>query len=226
MNIADHDANNDPTDRDVLDFDSTDGNLTKTYTGVADNNLGQAIVDAGLDFQETSDNSGVFEVRLFINGVFDIQAEDTPKSVKIELQDFEVYPNDPFYDADEAGVPGNDDTDVSITVDNGDGILQEVTNPASPSSELKIVISDADRNLDSKVKDRIVDAIAADLSSGSTDDSEAINDVTANILDLVETGVNTGLFVPDVANNLIEVTIRDAVPNNGIVEIDSDESAR
>jgi hypothetical protein len=226
LTINDQDANNDPTDRDALDFDGTEGNLTKTYTGVVDDNLGQAIVDAGIDLQETSDNSGIFEARLSIDDVFDIQADDTPKSVKIELQDFEVFPNDPFYDADEAGVPGNDDTDVSLSVDNSDGMLQEVTNPASPSSELKIVISDADRNLDSKVKDRIIDAIAADLSSGSTDDSEAINDVTANVLDLTETGVNTGLFVPDVANNLIEVTIRDAVPNNGRVEIDSDESAR
>lgn len=233
LKVDDQDANNDPTDRDLLDFDNTLGNLTMTYSGVVDDELGQAIVDAGLDFEETTDNSGIFEVRLVVDDIFDIQADDTPKSVTVELQDFEVYPNDAFYDADEAGVPGNDDTSKSFTVDNSDGILEEVTNPASPRTELRVVVNDVDRNLDSKVKDRIVDAIAADLSSGSTDDSEAINDVTANILDLIETGVNTGKFVPDTASNLIEVTIRDVIlapsngrTNNGIVEIDSDESAR
>lgn len=224
LKVTDQDANDDPTGRDDLNFDNTLGNLTMTYTGVTDNNLGQAIADTpGLHFLETSDNSGIFEVRLSVNDIFDLQADDTPKSVKIEMQDFQVYPNDQFYDADEAGVPGDDDTPESVTVDNSDGLLQDVTNPASPRSELAVKVFDPDRNLDSKVKDRIPKSIAADLSSSGTADDEPI---ATTPVDLIETGVNTGIFVPDLANNVFEVTIGPAHVHDGIVQIDSAASAK
>ena len=224
LKVTDQDANDDPTGRDELNFDNTLGNLTMTYTGVVDNNLGQKIADTpGLHFLETSDNSGIFEVRLSVNDIFDLQADDTPKSVKIEMQDFEVYPNDQFYDADEAGVPGDDDTSESVTVDNSDGLLQDVTNPASPRSELAVKVLDPDRNLDSKVKDRIPKSIAADLSSSGADDDETIKDAP---VDLIETGVNTGLFVPDLSNNVFEVTIGPVTDNNGIIDIEDANAAK
>jgi len=223
LKITDQDANNDPTARDQLNFDNTIGNLTMTYTGVVDNNLGQAIVDAGIEFLEGSDNSGIFEVRLSVADIFGIDESITPKSVKIELQDFQIYPNDPFYGADETGIAGDDDTSESVTVDNGDGLLQEVTNPASPRSELVVKVVDPDRNLDSKVKDRIPKAIAADLSSGGTGDDEPIKDTP---VDLVETGINTGLFVPDLANSVFKVTIGTPHVHDGIVQIENAAAAK
>src|SRR6185295_9559444 len=45
-------------------------------------------------------------------------------------------------------------------------------------------------------------------------------------VDLIETGVNTGLFVPDLANNVFEVTIGPAHAHDGIVQIDSAASAK
>jgi len=224
LKVTDQDANDDPTGRDELDFDDTLGNLTMTYTGVVNNNLGQTIADtAGLHFLETSDNSGIFEVRLSVTSMFGVTASQTPKSVKIEMQDFEVYPNDLFYDADEAGVPGDDDTSESVIVDNSDGLLQDVTNPASPRSELVVKVLDPDRNLDSKVKDRIPKSVAADLSSSGADDDETIKDTP---VDLVETGVNTGFFVPDLSNNVFEVTIGPVTDNNGIVDIEDANAAK
>ncbi len=227
LTIEDQDANNDPTGRDDLNFDGATDALQMNYSGVADNDLGQAIFDSGVDFSETSDNSGKYEARLDVNDILDIEAADTPKSVVIKLQDFDAYPNDPFYDV-AAGVEGTDDVTRSLLVDNNDGLLQEVTNPATPKSELTVKVSDPDRNLDSKVRDRIIDALAADLSSGSTADSDTLARTAANdsTIDLIETGTNTGIFVPDTPGNVIEVTIDTAVTNNGIVEIDSAASAK
>ena len=223
MQVLDQDANNDPTGRDALDFDNTVGNLTMSFTGAANTNLGQAIVDQGLDFQETTDNSGIFEVRMPVFSVFNIAPTQTPKSVKIELDDFEVYPNDIFYGSDEAGKVGDDDTEESIQVDNSDGLFQDVTNPAGPRSELVAKVTDSDRNLDSKIKDRIENAIAADLSSSGADDAETIKDTP---VDLVETGVNTGIFVPDLADSVFEITIGSPIPNNGILEIEDASAAK
>lgn len=225
LKIEDQDGNNDPTARDDLIFDGSVDALTITYTGVADDDLGQAIFDGGVDILETSDNSGIFEARLSVEDIFDLDEEDTPKTVTIGMPDFEAYPNDTFYDPGAAGIEGDDDTQESILVDNADGILDVVT-PATPRNEHKVTVTDADRNLDSKVKDRITDAIAADLSSGGTDDSEVLEGAAHTPIDLIETGVNTGKFVPDTPGNLIEVTIQDATPNNGIIEIDSAASAK
>jgi hypothetical protein len=222
LRVDDQDANNDPTGRDLLNFTLND-DLTMDFTGIVNGSLGQLIVDAGLDFKETSDNSGIFEVRLSIEDIFGLTADDTPKSVTVELEDFEAYPNDPFYGADEDGITGNDDASKSFTVDNSDAILQEVTNPAGPRSELKVVVYDPDRNLDSKVKDRITESIAADLSSGGADDSETI---AGTPVDLIETGVNTGIFVPDLAGNVFEVTIAPPVVNDGIVQIEDSSAAK
>lgn len=220
LTIEDQDANNDPTGRDDLNFDGATDALQMNYSGVADNDLGQAIFDSGVDFSETSDNSGKYEARLDVNDILDIDAADTPKSVVVKLQDFDAYPNDPFYDV-AAGVEGTDDVSRSLLVDNNDGLLQEVTNPATPKSELTVKVSDPDRNLDSKVRDRIIDAIAADLSSGN-EDEQLVN----TPIDLVETGNNTGLFVPDTPNNIIEVTIAPSVDSDGIVQIDSTSAAK
>lgn len=222
LKIEDQDGNNDPTARDELNFDGSVDALTITYTGVVDDDLGQAIFDAGVDILETSDNSGAFEARLSVEDIFAIDAADTPKTVTIGMPDFEAYPNDTFYDPGAAGVEGDDDSQESILVDNSDGVLDVVT-PATPKAEHKVTVTDPDRNLDSKVKDRITDAIAADLSSGSTDDSESL---ASTPVDLIETGINTGKFVPDTPGNLIEVTIQDATASNGIVEIDSAASAK
>lgn len=223
LQANDHDANNDPTARDELNFDANSGDLSMTFSGVNDTNLGQAIADEALDFQETSDNSGLFQVRIQVQDVFDIGADETPKSVTIELEDFEVYPNDAFYDSDENGILGDDDTRESIQVDNSDGILQEVTNPAGPRSELVVKVSDSDRNLDSKIRDRIENAIAADLSSSGADDDETIKSTP---VDLVETGINTGFFVPDLSGNVFEVTIGPVTDNNGILDIEDASAAK
>ena len=228
LKIDDQDANNDPTGRDELDFDGTDDDALSA-TGIDVAALGQTIADEidadpSRSFKETGDNTGIFEYRLSVEDTFGLTGDDTPVSVTIELQDFEVFPNDGFYDdAGVAGIDGEDDTKESILVDNSDGIIQEVTSPASPRSELKVIINDSDRNLDSKVKDRIVDSIAADLSSGGADDDETL---AATPVDLIETGTNTGLFVPDLAGNVFEVTIDAVTDFDGIVQIEDANAAK
>jgi len=196
--IQDQDGNWDPTVEDT--FSPTAAELD----GFA--NATDLFARTGLDFNstltftETSDNSAVFEAAVDLGTDVDLQAE----SVTLELRDKSTY-----QDLDNAENDSTDTSDFSFTVENEDGEMDQI-GTITMGSEIKITARDYDQNRDSDSDETLVDAIQ--VTAGSD----------LELIDLEETGDDTGVFVLDLSNNELRVTFNATqTDNNGILELTS-----
>lgn len=190
--INDQDGNVDPTNADS--FSVTQALLNGT---LFDTN-GATFVD-DVTFGETGDNTGVFEaiVRLStVDTATDPELVFTKESVELTLNDQNDY--------DVIGtVPPNNSTDTddaSFDIEDSDGEVGEI-GAVTFGSELKLVVSDNDGNVDSETSETLADALLVQVNSTGGD---------SVMVDLMETDDNTGVFVPDLPNNEVEVTFVNA----------------
>ena len=188
FNIKDQDANRNPTGADS--FDVSQVLLNGTLFDIS----GALFVDA-VTFDETGDNTADFEaiVRLAaVDTATDPELVFTDELVEMTLNDQADY--------DIIGtVPPNNSTDtdeISFDIDDEDGDLSEI-GAVTFGSELKVAVTDNDGNVDSRADDTLEDALVVQVNSTGSDS------VT---VDLRETDDNTGVFVPDLPSDEVEIT--------------------
>jgi hypothetical protein len=190
--INDQDGNIDPTNADS--FSVTQALLNGTLFDIA----GATFAD-DVTFDETGDNTGVFgaAVRLStVDTATDPELVFNEESVEMTLNDQRDY--------DIIGtVPPNNSTDtddVSFDIEDSDGDLGEI-GVVTFGSELKLEVSDNDGNIDSEASETLADALLIHVNNTGGD---------SVLVDLTETDDNTGIFVPDLPNNEVEITFVNA----------------
>jgi len=206
ITINDQDANIDPTTPDSMTFNSTQLDELFTLTG--------ATFEDDITFDEQGDNSAEFEADIQIAD----EIEVTGDSATMELNDQVDY-------SDPGSSTNTDQTtstsEQSFDVDDVDGTI-DTTTPVTFGSELKITVTDPDRNSDTE-DDDVIDAdpdtvgIQAALTVETEDGSDSVS------VNLRETGDNTGVFQPDTTNNEIRITFvndeDDIIDNDQILQL-------
>jgi len=194
MLIEDQDANNNPTE--VDEFELTDAVLNDDLFEIDGGSFdsGDSIV-----FEETGDNSGIFEAEVSLLDDFDATAD----TVEITLNDQAAYDTtlldgegNPIAIEDDVVNDSPDTAPTSFEIDNVDGTIDAIPE-LTFSSELVVTVRDNDQNRDSDEEDTIVGGITV-TSEGPGGDFV--------IVDLEETGDNTGVFEADLSNGEIEIT--------------------
>ncbi len=192
LHIQDQDPNEDPTAPDSFIVTSIDlNNILFDLSGASFNGTAT--------FEETGDNTADFEASLQL-ATSATPADDelviSSESVTGTLNDRANYE-----DVTGAENTSTDTDDFSFDIDDVDGDLGAI-GTVTFGSELSPTITDNDANVDSQDEDSIVDAllIMVDNPGGDT-----------VAVDLEETDDNTGMFLPDTADNEILITfINDA----------------
>lgn len=213
IRINDQDANLNPTERDS--FELTDEQLGDLF-GI----LGGSFVDGTYEFEETGDNTGVFELAVSLDEDFDATAD----LVQLTLND-QVQYDTSLDDGDGNPVEiedgeVNDSTSTSensFEIEDRDGEVDAIGD-LTFASELKVTVRDNDQNIDSEREDGIAGALVVTVDA-EDGDSEAV--------DLEETGDNTGVFEFDLANSELRITFlaerQDPEENNGILELRAED---
>lgn len=216
VTIQDQDANINPTERDS--FDVSDADLDILFEI-----FGASFVD-DVVFEETSDNSAVFEAGLKL--VSTDSGNDNPAELAFSSSSVSLALNDMVNYADLSATE-NDATstsETSFTIDDRDGTLDDV-GVITFGSELKLLLRDNDQNKDSDDDETLIGVVTVAVGNGDANgngifdtgesDQESVN--------MEETDDNTGIFVIDGSNNELRITFladgKDPVPNNGILEL-------
>jgi hypothetical protein len=207
--VTDQDGNLDPTDTDSFIVLQADLDLLIGTTGAS-------FVDDVM-FEETGDNTGLFEAVLQLTTVdtaLDPELSFSSESVTMVLNDMATY-NDVGFDN-----PENDSTDTSeltIEIDDTDGSMDALAD-LTFASEIIITIRDDDQNLDSEQQDSIPDALFVEVDSLAGD---------SEFLDLEETDENTGVFQIELVNSELRTTfLADGdtpTDNNGVLELRAED---
>ncbi|MEO9319225.1 MAG: plastocyanin/azurin family copper-binding protein [Nitrososphaera sp.] len=214
LTLNDQDANIDPTS--VDSFAATPSIVTAT---------GGTLNLTGALFVEEGQNSGSFDLALNVTsanlGVVNPTNGGTlrgalfPSTSVLTLHDFDVYSNVPASATApyNAIIPNPSVTSSqTITLQNSDGVLA-LNNPVSIPNGIALQITDPDRNISTK----------------SIDSFNSLVNITINTLGkgpistgyfasvpMVETGANSGIFVPNLTDNKIpiQLTLGDSFVNN------------
>jgi hypothetical protein len=214
--ITDQDGNLDPTAVETLTIAEADVADLLDITG--------ASIPDDVDFEETSDNSAIFEAEIQLiadaEGATDPELVFDEEVVSIELTDMVDYNDAGFDDAE------NDSTDtdeVTIEIDDQDGDMDTIGD-LTFGGEIVVSVTDDDQNVDSENDDTIVDGLAVEVGNGCTiaDAADCEDEI-----DLEETDDNTGLFEIDANNNELRITFlddgTDPTDNNGILEFRAED---
>jgi len=204
--VEDQDGNWDPTNGDVYTI------LAADVAALFDVEGGDFEGDLILD--ETGDNTAIFEIELQLDALDDDEEDSfvpTTDAIELTLNDMATYDDIPNV--------ANDDSDttssVNFEIDDDDGTIDTI-GTLTFGTELMLTIRDQDQNLDSDGED--------DISGAVTVCSESATDCVD--VDMEETDDNTGVFVPDLSNNEIEITFvpeGDADGLNTILELEPDD---
>jgi hypothetical protein len=217
LQIADQDANADPTLRDEFTF--ADETLVDSTSDLE--------YDSGV-WRETSQNSGVFELveTLTVDNDNDDGDVATTTEINAELptgntftaNDLDLYEDlddvtgvDVVFDDDFDGLATIDGTgtdSVSVTLRNRDGSLVLLETPTLRNG-LMLQLTDPDRNISTEDEDT-VDADVEFAVDFNEDGDTADAGETDTTFTFVETGDNTGIFVPDYDRDLIAITLAGA----------------
>ena len=219
LTINDQDGNINPTGADDYNFTGTELAL------LFDIQNGEFAGSA--EFEESGDNTGIFEAELQLTEVDDgdhndfvIEGDDS--TVEITLNDGDDYVDDGVV-GDLNETDSTSTSDLSILINNVDGEISDFT-AVTFGSELLFTVTDNDQNFDSEDDDTITGALTV-----STD-----NDEDVETFDLDETDSNTGIFAVDSTNDEVKITFCSAVdidaatcpdPGNGIIELTRDTTA-
>jgi hypothetical protein len=216
VRIIDQDANNNPTESDAFTLNDTQLNDLLFETDGGEFEAGD------YEFEETGDNTGVFELEASLDGDFDASDE----TVQMTLNDQAAY--DTTLE-DGAGGPieiedgdvndSPDTAEFSFEIDNEDGEVDDVSD-LTFNGELVATVRDHDQNIDSEAEDDIDGGLTVVVGDGAGGkDSESV--------DLTETDDNTGVFAIDLSNDELPITFLEdggvTVPDNGILELRAED---
>ncbi len=195
LRLNDQDANIDPTKIDEF--------LADTNNNIASNNT-LAPIPSSTNWKETGQNTGIFEL------VVTVETITTPSSVTFTLTDNEVYTvytgaKSPYHEIRKT--TSTDDAVVQLR--NSDGSI-DLAAPLTIANGFQIRITDTDRNIDTTTRDSFTEYVTIKGTNAVTLPSS---------LTFKETGDNTGIFLPDLANNKIEivpVSSADDLPSSSV----------
>jgi hypothetical protein len=188
--IYDNDGNLDPTDSGA--FTATDSELDDAVDRLFDA-TGADFVD-DVTFDETGDNTAIFEAILQLNTTdssTDDELDFSSDTITLELFDKAIYT-----DIDNGNNTSTDTSEVSFEVEDADGDMDTITS-LTFGGEIPVTVRDDDQNIDSDNDDTITDGLSIEVLTAGGDS------VT---VDLAETGDNTGVFMPDLANDEVRIT--------------------
>lgn len=190
LSLTDRDANSDSTLVDSFSFATPTNLLTST----------NAITYNSTIWQETGQNTGVFEQTIIVNGVAGTNslAATLPAGNTFTVTDHEVYEalsgaTSPFAAID----PTSSTTSASVTLQNFDAVVT-LMNSTSFANGLKVQINDPDRNISTQDEDDILNQVTV------TVENEA--GTLANVT-FTETGDNTGIFIADLTRDSIPIAV-------------------
>ena len=190
LSLTDRDANSDSTLVDTFSFGTPTNLLTST----------NAISYNSTIWQETGQNTGVFEQTIIVNGVAGTNslAATLPTGNTFTVTDHEVYEaltgaTSPFAAID----PTSSTSSASVTLQNFDAVVT-LMNSTSFANGLKVQINDPDRNISTQDEDDILNQVTVTVE----------NEVgtLANVT-FTETGDNTGIFIADLTRDSIPIAI-------------------
>jgi len=216
VKIQDQDANLNPTERDS--FSTTDAQLDTLFDV-----SGASFVD-DVVFEETSDNSAIFEGKLQL--VKEDTMSDDPAEFDFSSSTVSLSLNDMVNYVDISG-PENDPSstsDTSLIIEDKDGMLDD-TDAITFGSELKLTLRDNDQNKDSEDDETLVDVVTVKVGNGDANENGIFNagESDQELISMEEMDDNSGIFVIDGSNNELRITFladgQDPVPNNGILEL-------
>ncbi len=179
LRLTDQDANLDPTKRD--EFPANTNNIISPSLAFASNAV----------WRETADNSGVFELKVGVNTMFNAQLTSTfPSTATFEIRDHKVYTN---YANSIAPYDTRSETTNTVTrtvnIQNADGVITLAAD-LTLANGFQIKIEDADRNIDTGEQD----SFNANIFDNGT-------------IEFEETDKNTGIFLPKLSNNRVPINI-------------------
>jgi hypothetical protein len=200
LTLTDQDANIDPTSIDS--FTATSNIVTAA---------GGTMNFTGASFIENGQNSGAFDLVVQIGGSSNptngarVTGVTFPSSASFTLNDRDVYSNTPAsatapYDA--VIENGAVTSSKSLTLRNTDGILT-LTSPVSIGNGINLQINDPDRNIDTKTRDTMTGQLTITLNTTA---GVAIG-TSYSTAPFKETDFNSGLFLPDLTDNSIPITL-------------------
>jgi uncharacterized protein YndB with AHSA1/START domain len=233
LRVNDPDANVDPTQADIIparsNIISAPASFNLTFFDDTTNNPAN-IYQAGTDlvFKETGSNTGIFELGVIVNGTASVNnaafsVSSFPSSITFTFTDHEVYGrygsdgsanivNEVGYTVDASTMlaqnpynqqkPTSSTPSLTVQLKNSDGSI-DLAAPLTIANGFQIKVTDPDRNIDTTSKDSFV-------GDGSTLPNLKVR-ITGNAspVDLPvtfkETDNNTGVFLPDLAGNKIEI---------------------
>jgi hypothetical protein len=210
VTVEDNDGNLDPTTADSFTVDATDlDDLAGDDDLFAVTGLN---FTAPLTFDETGDNSAMFEAEVALDTDVTLDSE----AITLTLHDKAVYTT-----VDDPNNTSTDTSQVSFTIDNEDGELAPLGS-VTFGTEIKATVSDNDRNEDSQNDETITD------ESGTFDGVLLVTSPSdSEEMQMEETEDDSGDFIIDASNNELRVTFVEAggaVPGNGILELEPGEA--
>jgi hypothetical protein len=201
LRLNDPDANLDPTGVDT--FPATTNNITSPSLDIDTNTV----------WKETGQNTGVFELVVVVNSndpdtstnnnIAGLPSVSFPSSATFTIRDHDVYVALPDAKSPyDVVTPTPSTRSVTVQLRNSDGSI-DLAAPLTIANGFQIRVTDPDRNIDTTAKD----SFSAQVS---------INGVTlpASIV-FKETDDNTGIFLPDLAGNKIEIVPTTSLPGAG-----------
>ncbi|MEM1959460.1 MAG: hypothetical protein QXP14_06425, partial [Candidatus Nitrosocaldus sp.] len=180
LRLNDQDANIDPTSVDEFTADNT--NLISPPSP-------PLAFAGGAKWKETGQNTGIFELVVGVNTSADANLTATfPSSATFTVQDHEVYAVYTGAKSPYNAIKSTTSTSSqSVSLRNVDGSI-DLAAPPTLANGFQIRITDADRNKDTTARD----TFNANIFGTGT-------------VPFKETGDNTGIFVPDLADNKIPI---------------------
>jgi hypothetical protein len=191
LRLYDPDANRDPTAVDT--FPATTNNIISPSLDIDPNTV----------WKETGQNTGVFELVVVVNSndpdnttnnnIAGLPSVSFPSSATFTIRDHDVYVALPDAKAPyNAVIPTASTQSVTVQLKNSDGSI-DLAAPLTIANGFQIKVTDPDRNIDTTAKD----TFSAQVS---------INGVTLPpSIVFKETDDNTGVFLPDLAGNKIQI---------------------
>jgi hypothetical protein len=171
--------------------------------------------DGDITFEETGDNTDVFEsVDVFLGDLIVVDVGN--ESVILTLNDRADYA-----DVDSADNTSTETDEETFTVDDVDGDFEDVGS-VTFGSELKLTLIDVDRNIDSQDDDSLDDCEVFVFVDAADDlgDTECVP--------MEETEDNSGTFTIDLSNGELRITFlgegEDSTEDNGILELRNNAS--
>lgn len=206
ITINDQDGNLNPTGGD--DFIVLEENLEDELF-----ELTGAIFTDDVTFEEQGDNTAEFEAELLLGTDIDFGTEESLILQLNDKTDYEVV---------DSAVSNTTNTDTTtFTIDDVDGEFDEVDS-LTFGSELVLVLNDNDQNIDSQSDDEMDDA----AGGGDGEVTVAVDGAAgfdSEVVPMVETGDNTGIFEIDLSNGELRITFlgdgETVTEDNGILEL-------